>query len=108
MIIGYEHLMDYVRMARANPKKTTSETLAMWREWLQEVYGPLCVEIDGKIYPPGTIKDKPFKGSILYKGETAAERRAIMNGEQVYEEYGLEIVEAAKKQLYEMRNRGRK
>ena len=51
---------------------------------------------------------KPFKGSILYKGETAAERRAIMNGEQVYEDHGLEIVEAAQKQLDEIKNRGRK
>lgn len=77
------HRMDFVNICRANPQKTSAECFYLWREWLDDAHGPLCAEIDGRKYPPGTWKSKPFKGSILYKGETAAERRAIMAGEYI-------------------------
>lgn len=81
--MGYAHRMDFVNICRANPGKTSAECLELWREWLDEAHGPLCIEIDGRKYPPSTWKSKPFKGSILYKGETPAERRAIMAGEYI-------------------------
>lgn len=77
------HRMDFVNIFRANPGKTSAECFHLWREWLDDAHGPLCAEIDGRKYPPGTWKSKPFKGSILYKGETATERRAIMAGEYI-------------------------
>ena len=77
------HRMDFVNICRANPGKTSAECFHLWREWLDETHGPLCIEIDGRKYPPSTWRSKPFKGSILYKGETAAERRAIMAGEYI-------------------------
>ena len=40
--------------------------------------------------------------------ESLKRKVAIMNGEQVCEDHGLEILEAAQKQLGEIRNRGRK
>ena len=84
-MIEMEHnqRMDFVNICRANAGKTSAECFEIWREWLDETHGPLCIEIDGRKYPPGTWKSKPFKGSILYKGETAAERRAIMAGEYI-------------------------
>lgn len=103
-----DQYMDFVDICRANPGKSTAESLTLWREWLADTYGVRCYEIEGRLYASGAMKVKPFRGSILYKGETTAERRAIMNGEQVYDEYGLEIVEAAQKQLDEIKNRGRK
>lgn len=79
----HSHRMDFVNICRANPGKTSAECFVIWREWLADAHGPLCVDIDGRTYPPGTVKGKPFKGSILYKGETPAERRAIMAGQYI-------------------------
>ncbi len=81
--MDYANRMDFVNVCRANPGKTSRECFDLWREWLTETHGPLCIDIDGRKYPPSTWKSKPFKGSILYKGETAAERRAIMAGEYI-------------------------
>lgn len=81
--MDYAHRMDFVNICRANAGKTSAECFEIWREWLDETHGPLCIEIDGRKYPPSTWKSKPFKGSVLYKGETAAERRAIMAGEYI-------------------------
>lgn len=94
--MSYAHRMDFVNICRANPGKTSRECFELWREWLDETHGPLCVEIDGQKYPPGTMKSKPFKGSLLYKGETASERRAIMAGRYI----GPDIQESAKPQEY--------
>ena len=90
------HTMDFVNICRANPGKTSAECFALWREWIDEAHGPLCIDIDGRKYAPGTVKGKPFKGSILYKGETAAERRAILSGEYI----GPDIQESQKPQEY--------
>ena len=90
------HRMDFVNLCRANPKKTTSECFDMYHEWVADTYGDLAVEYDGRKYPPGTVKSKPFKGSILYKGETAAERRAILSGEYI----GPDIQESQKPQEF--------
>ena len=81
--MSHAHRMDFVNICRANPKKTTSECFDMYHEWVADTYGDLAVEYDGRKYPPGTWKSKRFKGSILYKGETATERRAIMAGEYI-------------------------
>jgi len=78
--MDYAHRMDFVNICRANTEKTLSECLHLWREWLEDTYGQNCVEIKGRKYPPSTWKSKPFKGSILYEGETAAERRIILAG----------------------------
>lgn len=78
--MNHAHRMDFVNICRANPGKTSRECFELWRHWLEETYGPLCVEIDGLKYPPGTWKSKPFKGSVLYKGETSAERRIVLSG----------------------------
>ena len=90
------HTMDFVNICRANPGKTSAECFALWREWIDEAHGPLCIDIDGRKYAPGTVKGKPFKGSILYKGETATERRAILAGEYI----GPDIQESQKPQEY--------
>lgn len=94
IVMTYAHRMDFVNICRAKPGKTSRECFEIWREWIEETYGPLCVDIDGLKYPPGTWKSKPFKGSVLYKGETAAERRAIMAGEYI----GPDIQDDAKPQ----------
>ena len=94
--MSHAHRMDFVNICRANPKKTTSECFDMYHEWVADTYGDLAVEYDGRKYPPGTWKSKPFKGSILYKGETATERRAIMAGEYI----GPDIQESQKPQEY--------
>lgn len=90
------HRMDFVNICRANPGKTSAECFHLWREWLDDAHGPLCAEIDGRKYPPGTWKSKRFKGSILYKGETATERRAIMSGGYI----GPDIQDDPKTQEY--------
>jgi len=95
--MSYAHRMDFVNICRANPGKTSRQCFELWRDWLDETYGPLCVEIDGLKYPPGTWKSKPFKGSVLYKGETAAERRAILAGEILPDE--LQDDPTAQKQI---------
>jgi len=77
------HLKDFVTFARAKQYENTSALFASWREWLQDTYGDRCIEIDGKIYPPESQPVAPFRGSILWKGDTATERRAIMRGEVV-------------------------
>lgn len=74
---SYETYMSYVEMARANPTKTTTETLAMWHEWCSEVYGDSAAIIDGRAYPPGTRYEPPFKGSILWTGSTPSEVRYL-------------------------------
>lgn len=76
------HRMDFVNICRGNPGKTSAECFEIWREWLEDAHGPLCTIIDGAKYPPAQ-KVKAFKGSILYKGETAPERRAILAGEYI-------------------------
>lgn len=76
------HRMDFVNICRGNPGKTSAECFEIWREWLEDAHGPLCTIIDGAKYPPAQ-KVKAFKGSILYKGETAPERRAILAGENL-------------------------
>lgn len=81
--MDYADRMDFVNICRANAGKTSAECFEIWREWLDETHGPLCIEIDGRKYPPSTWKSKPFKGSVLYKGETPAERRAVMAGEYI-------------------------
>ena len=91
------HRMDFVNIFRANPGKTSAECFHLWREWLDDAHGPLCAEIDGRKYPPGTWKSKPFKGSILYKGETATERRAILAGENLPDD--LQDEPTAQKQI---------
>lgn len=77
MTASHETYMSYVEMARANPTKTTTETLAMWHEWCAEVYGDSAAMIDGRAYPPGTRQDAPFKGSILWTGSTPSEVRYL-------------------------------
>lgn len=95
--MSHAHRMDFVNLCRANPKKTTSECFDMYHEWVADTYGDLAVEYDGRKYPPGTVKGKPFKGSILYKGETATERRAILAGENLPDD--LQDEPTAQKQI---------
>lgn len=95
--MSYAHRMDFVNICRANPAKASRECFELWRDWLDETYGPICVEIDGQKYPPGTMKSKPFKGSVLYKGETATERRAILAGENLPD--NLQEDQTAQKQI---------
>lgn len=94
--MSHAHRMDFVNLCRANPTKTTIECFDMYHEWVADTYGDLAVEYDGRKYSHGTVKSKPFKGSILYKGETAAERRAIMAGEYI----GPDIQESPKPQEF--------
>lgn len=77
MTASHETYMSYVEMARANPTKTTTETLAMWHEWCADVYGDSSAMIDGRAYPPGTRYELPFKGSILWTGSTPSEVRYL-------------------------------
>lgn len=76
--LTYQDYMDYVAICRANPKKTTTETLELWREWLVDVYGKRCVEINGRLYPPTATKGDTFTGSILDQGKGATERRYVL------------------------------
>lgn len=75
-----EHLMDFVRFCKAKTYDNTSHMLAEWREWLVDVYGDKCVTIKGRIYPPETVPTVPFRGSILWEGDTAEEKRLIKRG----------------------------
>jgi hypothetical protein len=75
-----EHLMDFVRFAKAKTYENTSALFASWREWVAEMYGDKVVTIKGRIYPPGTVPTEPFRGSILWEGDTIEEKRLIKRG----------------------------
>jgi hypothetical protein len=100
------HIKDFVTFARAKQYESTAALFASWREWLHDTYGDRCVVIDGKIYPPESQPAATFRGSILWKGDTAAERRAIMRGESVEVEPERDkATEAAIAQFHALRQR---
>jgi hypothetical protein len=78
--ITSEAAADFVRLAKAKPYKSTSELIAAFRSWVKENHGPKAETHGGQIYPPGTVSEKPFRGSIRWEGDTTAEKRTIKSG----------------------------
>lgn len=109
-----EHLKDFVAFAKAKTYENTSALMASWREWLLEMYGDRCVTIDGRIYPPESQPTETFRGSILWKGDTAAEKRLIKSqGIAAYwdtqpDEFNDDAVKSAQQQLDEIRKKRQK
>lgn len=68
---------DFVAFSRGKSYQSTAEMFNAWHEWVADMYAEKAVTIDGKPYPPGTLHGSTFRGSVLWNGGTAEERRAI-------------------------------
>lgn len=71
---------DFVTFCRGKSYASPAEMLSAYHEWVHDSYGESSVYLDGKPYPPGSCHSTPFRGSILWKGDTAEERRMIKIG----------------------------
>lgn len=78
--ISSEAAADFVRLAKSKPYKSTSELIDAFRSWVKDTYGPKAEMHEGQMYPPDTISEKPFRGSLRWEGDTTAEKRAIKSG----------------------------
>ena len=58
---------DFVRVCRGKKYSSTEEMLSAFHDWVADVYGEKAVTINGKPYPPGTMQDGGFRGSILWQ-----------------------------------------
>jgi len=68
---------DFVAFNRGKTYESTEAMLSAYHDWVSDSYGESAVIIAGKAYPPGTRSSSPFRGSILWTGDTTEERRAI-------------------------------
>lgn len=115
---------DFVAFNRGKTYENTQAMLSAYHEWVADSYGEAAVMVNGKPYPPGTRHASPFRGSILWTGDTTEERRAIKRdglqafmdaptklpcGHESVSDYcetcSMAMVESAQAQLDKIKNR---